>query len=202
MLSLAYFDALQQQCHAFIAATPSTHFNIRWYGGAFADFLPKHATAQPALAALAELEWRLGLAFDAADERVATAAGVSAIATGEWPHLRFALHGSLQRQLLDWNVSELRRAYDSQKPFPPLAAWHPARHWVAWRNGVTVHHRCMDGDKAAALDAIAKDLPFAQICECLCEWHTADTVATRVAELLRRWIDDGWISGLRTKGAP
>ncbi|MEP7097546.1 MAG: DNA-binding domain-containing protein [Dokdonella sp.] len=191
-------------CHACIEAHPSTQFNLRWYGSVLAGFLRGQTPWQerPALGAMAELEWRLGLAFDAVDEHVVDVTEMASIAADAWPGLRLCLQGSLQRQSLQWNVSAVRRAVDHDESVPALQAWDPARHWVAWRKGVTVHHRCMEDDEAAALDAVERDATFAQVCERLCEWHAIDAVAMRAAMLLRRWIEDHWVSALLTTSTP
>lgn len=198
--ALAGDEAFERLCYACIEANPSTQFNLRWYGGVLAGFLHWQAPwqAQPALATMAELEWRLGLAFDAVDEHVVDVAEMASIAADVWPDLRMRLQASLQRQSLQWNVSLLRRAVDLGESPLALESWHPARHWVAWRMGVSVHHRSMQDDEAAALDAVACDATFAQVCERLCEWHAVDAVAMRAAMMLRRWIDDHWVSALLT----
>lgn len=201
--ALAGADEFERLCHACIEAVPSAHFNVRWYGSALAGFIRTHTpwSAAPALAAMAQVEWKLGLAFDAADEPFVDAAAAGAIAAAEWPCLRLRLHGSLQREQLAWNVSALRRSLDHDEAIPPLREWRPARHWIAWREGVTVHHRCMDEDEAAALAAVERGSTFAQVCERLCEWHPRGRVAPRAAALLRRWIDDQWISALQPSPA-
>lgn len=201
--ALAGDSEFTRLCHACIEAHPSTQFNLRWYGGVLAGFLRTQVPTPRllVLAALAELEWRLGLAFDAADEPVVDVAEMATLAAGAWPGLRMRLQGSLQRQTLQCNVSALRRAVDRGESLPALEAWDPARQWIAWRNGVTVHHRCIEDDEAAALDAVACDATFAQVCERLCEWHAVDAVAMRGAMMLRRWVEDHWVSALLTTSA-
>lgn len=198
--SLAGEESFEPLCRACIEANPSTHYNLRWYGAVLAGFLRGQAPwqAQPALAAMAELEWRLGLAFDAVDEHVVDVAEMASIAAATWAGLRMRVQASLQRQTLLWNVNLLRRAVDLGEPPPALESCEPARHWVAWRMGVSVHHRSMQDDEAAALDAVAADATFAQVCERLCEWHALDAVAMRAAMMLRRWIEDHWVSALLT----
>ena len=56
--------------HEFIAAQPSVHRSIRWYGGELGQFLERRApyAEQPILAELALLEWdALAEVFDSAD---------------------------------------------------------------------------------------------------------------------------------------
>lgn len=196
--ALAGDAVFERLCAGYIEATSSTHYNVHWYGGALADFLRGAAawSAQPHLAAMAQLEWKLGLAFDAADAPFVDAAAAGAIAAEAWPGLRMSLGPSLQRDALAWNVSALRRALDHDETIPPLQEWNPPRAWIAWRHGVSVHHRCMEDDEAAALDAVQRGASFADVCECLCAWHAIDAVAVRASGLLRRWIDDRWVMEL------
>lgn len=199
--ALAGDDAFANLCADYIAAHPSTHYNVRWYGGALAPFLraDEEWSKRPALGAMADLEWKLGLSFDAADEVPLAAAALGAVAAADWPGLRLRLHGSLQRATLSCNVHALRRALDHDEALPALE-WTSARHWIAWRENVTVHHRCMDDDEAAALDAVAAGAAFAHVCERLCQWHPPDAVALRAAGLLHRWIADQWVVALVTDG--
>ncbi len=60
---------------AFVAAHPSVHRSIRWYGGELADFLTRTSpfATQPILAEVALLEWTLAEVFDARDAEALTA---------------------------------------------------------------------------------------------------------------------------------
>ena len=60
------------------------------------------------------------------------------------------------------------------------------------------------GSNQLSFDAslLARKLPGANpitaaLCEQLCEWHPPEHVAQRAAGLLKRWIVDGLVSGLR-----
>lgn len=196
--ALAGEEEFERLALAYVAATPSPHPNVRWYGkdmAAFARAQPPWS-ARPSLAAMAALEWAIGLAFDAADEPILGFADVAALAPADWPHLRLRLHASLQRLDLDCNVDAIRRALDREEPIPPLGERMPAQTWAAWRKDATVRHRRLEDDEAAALDAAAQGATFAELCERLCEWHPAETVAARAAMLLRRWIEDQWVTSM------
>src|SRR5476649_2318429 len=52
---------------SYIAAHPSRHANLRWFGGGFSAHLALALADHPYIAELAAFEWTLGLAFDAAD---------------------------------------------------------------------------------------------------------------------------------------
>ncbi len=61
----------ERLCGVFIEAHPSHYRSIRWYGDVLPDFIKHHYKKERAyLAELADLEWKMSLAFDAADTKV------------------------------------------------------------------------------------------------------------------------------------
>ena len=62
-------EEFRSAARAYVEATPSAFRNVRWYGGKLAAFLRQTQPwrDKPWLADLAEFEWTLTLAFDAAD---------------------------------------------------------------------------------------------------------------------------------------
>lgn len=195
MLDAQSFETL---CRDYVEATQSHHYNVRWYGANLAAHLK---TRQPwsetaALAEMAAFEWALGLSFDAADETSLCAADFEALPAERWSSLRLRLHGSLRRIDLRWNTALIRRAVDRDDTPPSLATFDTPQAWVISRQDTVVHHRLLDADEAAALDAIAGGADFAAACEALSEWHPAESVALRAASFLRQWVENKWIVGL------
>ncbi len=105
---------------AFVAAQPSVHRSIRWYGGELAQFLARRPpyAEQPIFAELALLEWTLAEVFDAADADPKPRAALSAIDPSAWGELRFAFHPSLRRLHLEWNTAAVWQAM-SREEAPP-----------------------------------------------------------------------------------
>lgn len=196
LLALAGEEEFERLALAYVAATPSPHFNVRWYGDRLAAFAHERTpwSARTELAEMAELEWKLGLAFDAADETSVDFPTLAALAPDDWPALRLRLHASLQCARFTCNVDAIRRAGDREEPIPAIEALASPQGWAAWRKDSIVRHRRLDDDEAAALDAVAQGATFADLCTRLCQWHAAEAVAARVAVLLRRWVEDGWIA--------
>lgn len=201
--ALAGGDEFERLMLAYIAATPSPHANVRWYGAGVAAFVRTQASwsARPELAEMAALEWALGLAFDAADDPIVDFAEVAALAPTAWPSLRLRLHASLQRRMLSRDVDTIRRALDRGEAIPSLAELTSPQHWAAWRKDSVVRHRRLEDDEAASLDAVAQGASFAELCARLCEWHAPDAVAARAAVLLRRWIEDQWVTSMDVANA-
>lgn len=196
--ALAGDEEFQRIGFAYIDANPSPHFNVRWYGQRLETFLRDTPPwrENPALAEMAELEWKMGLAFDADDEPVVGADDVARVAPHEWPRMRLRLHPSLQRMRLHLNVGAIRRAMQREEMLPATQALESAQSWVAWRKNSIAHYRRLGGDESAALDALAAGATFAQLCETLCDWHAVEEVPGRAAGIFRLCIDDAWVCAL------
>jgi hypothetical protein len=182
----------------YIAAHPSAHPSVRWFGRHLPGYLqatPPWA-GSPALAEMASFEWSWGLAFDAADAAPAEPSQLAALAPESWAGLRVSLHPSVQRVTLAHNVPEIFAAATRSSPLPPVAAGE-ARPWVLWRCELVVHWRSLDRDEAWALDAAARGQDFGALCEGLCEWHAPDAVPLRAASLLRTWLEEGLLAAVQ-----
>lgn len=186
---------------AYIAAHPSHEFNARWYGAGLADFLRRTAldSEGQAAAEMATLDWAIGLCFDAPDEASVTPHDLQSIAPDQWPTLRFALSRSLERRSFAWNVGEIRRAIDRAEPVPALCPLQEDQAWVVSRVDTKIFHRAVPPDEAVALDTIAAQGSFADVCERLCEMRPEKTVVPRVAELLQGWVASGWLARVFVK---
>lgn len=195
LLQLTTPDVFDELGRDYIQARPSRHANLRWLGDSLADFLRTHArwSATPALADMAEFEWRLSLAFDAVTETCVEAPSLEALPATEWPNLRLVLAQSLQRMSLQWNVAAMRRALDNGEEWPAPARLDPPQPWAIWRKDLVVRHRRLDDDETAALDLVDSGGSFAELCELLCDWHALDAVAMRAVSLLKCWVGEQWI---------
>lgn len=191
-------EAFEGIAREYLAAHPSTFRNVRWFGGQLAAFLrahPRHC-ANPVLADLAEFEWTLGLAFDAADAPAVTFDEIAAVAPEHWPGLRFAAHPSLHTSRLHTAAVGLWKAALSE-PALPRDEGGAVAEWAIWRKNLAPHFRSMPADEAQALAAMRAGLSFADICAGLCDSVAPEQAATRAAQLLRAWVDEGWIVALR-----
>ena len=186
------FDAL---CRAYIDAHPSAFRSLRWFGHRLAEFLRTTApyAAHPVFAEMAEFEWALSAAFDAADSELCTAADLAAVPADRWPALRFTPHDSLRRLDLRWNVPPVWKAIDASDAPPALAEGADPVAWLVWRRELVTRYRSLGVDEAWALDALRGGAHFAALCEGLTEWIDAQNVAAHAAALLKRWLEDGLI---------
>ena len=191
-------DTASEIFHAYVAATPSTLRNVRWYGKDLAQFLRTAAPWRdtPAFAELAWLDWAISVSFDAADETCIAEADIAVIPFERWGEMILRLPHHVRLHTAEWNVWQLRQARDRAQACPKLQRLEFPQTWIVSRQGLEVHYRQLEADEAAALDAVAAGLPFERLCEALCDWHAQEEVALRAAGLLKAWIANGWISGV------
>jgi hypothetical protein len=186
------FAALGEE---FVAAHPSVHRSIRWYGRELPEFLaqrPPYAE-QPILAELALLEWTLAEVFDAADALPKPRAAFSAIDPSAWSELTFEFHPSLRRLKFDWNTAAVWQAMNrDEAPPDPASGEHPVP-WLLWRQNLQNYFRSMAADEAAAIDLALAGANFGEICEALAEWLPGEEIPLRAAGLLGAWADSGII---------
>lgn len=190
--TLAGDDGWLNLTRAYIAAHPSAHFSLRMAGGALAAFL--RATppwrARPALAEMADFEWAIAHAFDAADSDIVTIEVMGRVPPDSWAGMSFGWHASVGRLDLDWNVPLIWNAVKAGETSPaPKRVTAPVA-WLIWRKGLNSYFRSLAPDEAYALDAARAGGSFAEICEGLCERVEAAQAPAHAAALLKRWIED------------
>jgi hypothetical protein len=186
------FTALGEE---FVAAHPSVHRSIRWYGRELAEFLgqrPPYAE-QPILAELALLEWTLSEVFDAADAPPKPRSAFSAIDAAAWSELRFEFHPSLRRLHFLWNSAAVWQAMSRQETPPEPARAEESVPWLLWRQNLQNYFRSMPADEAVALDSALRGHTFGETCEALADCLPADEIPLRAAGLLGVWADSGII---------
>jgi len=186
------FDAMGR---AYIAAHPSTHFSLRWYGDRMSEFLRtvEPYSRYPVFAEMAAFEWAKCDAFDAPDTALCSVTDMAAIPPDAWPGLTFVAHTSLTRLNLRWNVPTVWKAIDAGEEPPALLENDYPIAWLVWRQDLLTYFRSLSVDEAWALDALQRGENFAAICEGLSEWVDAQNVAAHAAGLLKQWLTDGLI---------
>lgn len=191
-------DEFERLGLAYLAAHPSTHFSIRYFGHELAGFLAAGESYRdkPFLSEMARFEWAMAEAFDAPDSALVRLEDMGAIVPEAWPGLRFTMQGSVHRLNLEWNVPVIWKAIDAeQAPEQPRRSEYP-QSWLLWRQDLKTYFRSLSVDEAWALDAAANGGTFAMICEGLCEWIDVQHVAAHAAGLLKQWIADGLIRSI------
>lgn len=188
-------DEFEKLGLAYLESHPSTHFSIRYFGHRLSEYLASAETYRdkPYLSEMATLEWAMSEAFDAADSHGVNLDAMASLPPETWPGMHLALHASVRRLDLRWNVPAIWRAIkEEQAPEKPAAGEWP-QPWLVWRQDLKIFFRSLSVDEAWAIDAVRAGEPFASICEGLVEWIDARNVALHAAGLLKRWTIDGMI---------
>ena len=191
----AGFAALAEE---YLAQFPSTSVSVRWFGDRLAGFLrndPAFA-ATPWLADLAEWEWEIAAAFDAPDAASIVPAELN-VAPEDWPGLRFTLHSSVRLLRLKTNAVALFSAISDDADPPVACLLDRPQAYAIWRQEFEVRFRSQSDDEAHALAVLGNDATFAEICGELCEWHDSSEVPARAASLLRSWVVEEMIAGVK-----
>jgi hypothetical protein len=180
----------------YIARFPSDSFTLRHYGRRFPAFLHQwHDLPQrTGLAELAEFEWLLIEAFDAAEAPLVGEQDLIGIAAENWPALRFTFHPSVQRCDHHWNSVKLWQTYKQDKPLPRLRRLNAALPWLIWRASLTTRFVSLSESEQVALDAVHTGKNFAEVCEALSEVTDQENLPLYAASLLKDWINKGLIS--------
>lgn len=192
------FDTLGE---AYLAANPSTRPSIRWFGDGMHGFIVGGGAQlpHPALADLAQMEWALRGAFDAADAPAATLAEVGSIAPADWPELRFALHPSVAILALDWAVEPIWHTLTDDPDAPtdaPVAHTHPL---LIWRQRLDTRFRSLERSEHRLLLKLGDGGTFGDACAQIADDHGGGDVTVLVTRALAQFIADGvlvWASGL------
>lgn len=189
-------EAFAGLCDDYIAAYPSHHPSLRWFGRAMADFLINTAPYrdQPVLSEMAAFEWAQGLVFDASDRDVLDENALVTLTPEDWPGLRLTAHPGVRRLDLEWNVPPIWRALEDDR-IPPFPLRGPrSQSWLLWRRDLAIHWRSLTPDEAWAIDAWRDGACFAELCEGLCAWMEPEVVALNAAGMLRGWLREGLVA--------
>jgi hypothetical protein len=185
---------------AYVAAHPSRHFSLGPLGQHLPAFLASTApwSARPYLGELAAFEWALRRTFDAADAAPITVEALASVPPDSWPGLTFRLLPSFVRVDLAWDMPQAWQTVQSGANAVPLPTCADAPvGWAIWRPALVSEFRSLDADEAWALDALASGQTFAALCEGLCRWVDAESAPARAAGLLRGWIEQGMVAGVK-----
>jgi hypothetical protein len=182
-------QAFDRTARAYIAAEPSRHPSVRWFGRGLADFL-----ATPAEAEMARFEWALGEAFDSVDVVPLAAEAVMAVPPEAWETIAFEPIPSLQRLSFTRDVPPAWQRREEVEPGAlEAAALETPVPWVIWRPERVSNFRSLQPDEAAMLDAMIAGQPFPALCEALLAFVAEDQAAARAAGLLRSWVEEGML---------
>lgn len=194
-------DAFADLVVAYSAKHPSSHPSARYIGQLLPDFLHQHE--QPILAELAQFEWALGDALDAANTPLLTLTELLSLNDPDWPALQLALHASVQVLELHSNAPMLWQQLGQQladnKPTTPHYE-QTITHWIIWRYQQTAYFTSLDVPSARLFHLLQQKLSFADICAALCDEMPEEGVSPFIVHFLQHWVAQDCICYLAQKG--
>lgn len=187
-------EAFHQLSLDYIAAHPSSHRSIRWYGQGLSEYLIQYYDENVHFVAeLAQFEWNMSMAYDAADATLFELSQMVKIPAQAWVDMALKMHASVQRMDFNWDVVTLWEAFANHSVFPEVSQNPSPVPWVLWRQEYLNRFYALNADEAWALDAVFKGQSFGDICEGLCQWHDEPDLSLRAASLLKGWIQSGLV---------
>ena len=190
-------EVFNQAALAYVESHPSSHASLRWYGESFAQALGCRFEEAGEVAELAALDWALRHAFDGTDAPPLTLTDLAALPPEAWGQIGFVLHPTYARLRLLHNTLALWQALDDDQPPPAAAALAEPGELLIWRRGHQPHFRSLQALEATALDCLHQGQSFAATCEHLSVHFEHQNMAAETGALLRRWIDEELLSGVR-----
>jgi hypothetical protein len=197
LLAMAGPADFDHMARAYIAAHPSHHPSVRWFGARLGDFLAHAApfSGSPDAVEMARFEWALGEAFDAADAEPVTADMLMALPPEAWGELTFKALPSVRRLTHTFAIPQAwQRREDVEPGNLEVEAEATPVEWVIWRPELTSNFRSLDTDEAVIFDALMAGRNFPEICETMTAFAGEEGALPRVAGLLRAWIEEGMIA--------
>lgn len=189
----AAFDELG---HHYIAAYPSKHFSIRYFGQHFARFLHEDATyaKETYLAEMASFEWALGNTFDAKNVNIATLDNLKSIPPEQWSNLKIHFHPSLQTCVFEWNIPQLWKTIENKEIPCTLKKQKESTTWIFWRRELQSQFRSLTNSQELMLQLFQENHRFGDICESLSEIIDPKSVPVVALGFIQQCIEDGFLS--------
>jgi hypothetical protein len=178
----------------YLLEYPPTEPSISHCGRHLADYLRDHPMREDAafIADLAKLERAVVEVFHGPEAPALDPESLRAIAPADWPAMKLAIQPSAQILALDWQVSELLRAVEEDRPWKP--AGQGAVKVLAWRRDARVHYRDLDLVEANALEAASRGATFAEICEVVATNAGDQDPVAIMNRMLARCLADGLLT--------
>lgn len=182
-------DQFDNLAAAYVAAFPSHTRNLRYYGGEFPAFLAQHYPADGELAELANLDWALRGAFDAADATPLDAAQVGALGDG-WIERPLRFHPSAQMLTQRHNSRAIWSALDADETPPEAALLAAPETLLVWRLGTQSQFRTLSEDEAGALALLGTGASFTDLSVDAIDRLGEAGAMEALAAWLGRWLAD------------
>ena len=191
-------EMFDEMGHAYVAANPSQHPNLRWFSQGLPEFLKSAEpySNYPVLSDLAALEKALNDAFDAAEAPMLALSDMAGIAPEAWAGLNFQAHPSALRLDCSTNASAVWLALKNDETPPDATVLEQPNRLLIWRQDVTPMFRELNPEEAMMWDEAASGIPFGVLCSMLATYDDPDGAAARGAGYLHGWVTAGLLTGV------
>jgi hypothetical protein len=184
----------EQAARAFIAAHPSKHGNLRWYGSQFAPWLTKIFPADPDVGEMAELDYTLRWAFDGQDAEPLSMVELALIPAEAWETISFSMVPTAKCLTFRMNTLAIWHALDSSQLPPDAAPLPEPCNVLIWRYEMQPHFRSTCRVEAMALQHLQQGRSFSCLCSELEKQFPEISVPTVAGAMLRRWVEEALIT--------
>ena len=185
---------------AYVAAYPSRHPSIRWFGGSLVEFLRQTSPycEHEILLEMAAFEWAKGEVFDGPNADFVSMDQLAAIDPEDWGQMQFSFVPAMRSLLLHNNVSLLWNAVQEEaESLPDLERSEDPVTWLIWRKAFDPNWRSLDVDESFAFEYARQGMTFGELCERLCEWVDEEHAPMRAVTFLKTWIDSEIVERIR-----
>lgn len=193
-----YFQAFT----AYLNAHPSSHFNVRYFGQQFPQFLRDCSPFcdEPIFAEMADFEWTLMSTLDAEDAHVLSLNDLQQVPQEDWPKLMFKFHPSVKHVAYEWDTPPLWKSIDNEEPPRAAKKLSQPQHWLIWRKGISSRYESISNEQVTLFNLLSESgYCFSEILESLNQTMPEEKVPEFAISHLQHWIEEELISGIEVK---
>jgi len=189
-------DAFERAALAHIEAHPPASWTMSDYGGDFEDTLAARYPADPEVAELAWLDWRLRRAFDGPDSEIQDPAGLADL---DWERAVLRLAPTLALREVETNAPALWSGMAEDAEPPPAVMLDERSGLAVWRRDLIPQFRTLEIVEHRALERARSGATFGDICIGVAEdIRPSQDPAAAAGGLLGRWFAEQIVTGAAT----
>ncbi|RME60473.1 MAG: DUF2063 domain-containing protein [Candidatus Dadabacteria bacterium] len=184
----------------YLSDNPSTSYTLRDFGDRLPQFLKSYTPLSSFyplefLSELALFEWLHISAFDGKESEVLSYEELKQVSPEKWPKLIFNLHPAVYFFNCYYNIADIWKALLDEKELPTPLRSDVLSYAIIWRCPKrVVRYRFIGEEEHRALSCVKEKKNFSEICEELASLNPSleeNEVASKVVEMLQRWVVDG-----------
>ena len=196
LLALMGDESFGREMADYLQHYPSTNPSLRYIGQNLSLWFKKKSKYE--LSELAQLEWAILNAFDAADADHLTADTLHAIPHEQWHQLRFSFHPSISLLTVNSNLFEIWKACLSKNNIPEIESIYPESLVISCTDrGPAI--QSISPAYQSLFKALADNKSFGDACDQLSQLELQQNESNIAAQFLTLAIQYKWIAGIQLK---